>query len=169
MRIGNLGLLALAAFAFGLGCSRTDGQRVHRDGEPDVEFVAEEDTAMNTAMATARSTLDQFVVRLTHPGPSQRDPSLKIRISEGEIVEHIWATDIRYEDGRFSGRINNEPLDITRVRLGDSIDVTPDQVSDWMVVDGGRLVGGYTIRVLRDRMSTAERAELDRSLNFRIE
>ena len=37
-----------------------------------------------------------------------------------------------------------------------------------MYVDHGVLVGGYTIRVLRDRLSGVERAEFDRNLPFKI-
>ena len=38
-----------------------------------------------------------------------------------------------------------------------------------MYVDHGKLVGGYTLRVLRDGLSPAERAEFDRSIPFKID
>ena len=38
--------------------------------------------------------------------------------------------------------------------------------SDWMYVDHGKLVGGYT---LRDRLSPSERPEFDRSVPFKVE
>jgi len=38
-----------------------------------------------------------------------------------------------------------------------------------MYVDSGRLVGGYTIRVMRAQMSPEERAAFDAEMPFRIE
>ena len=159
----------LAVFLGALGCDREPGDSVRRAGQPTVEMVAEDDSAMEAAMETARATLDQVVQRIQHPPARQTHLSLKVRLEEGAVVEHIWLTGLGYARERFQGRIDNEPLDLRRVRLGDTVSVTREQVSDWMAVDDGRLAGGYTLRVLRDRMSPAERAELDRSMGVRVE
>jgi uncharacterized protein YegJ (DUF2314 family) len=47
--------------------------------------------------------------------------------------------------------------------------VVAERISDWMYVHEGRLVGGYTIRVMRDRLSPAERLRFDQGLPFKIE
>ena len=41
-------------------------------------------------------------------------------------------------------------------------------MTDWKYVQHDVLVGGYTVRVLRDRMDDAARRELDSQLDFRI-
>ena len=58
---------------------------------------------------------------------------------------------------------------MSHVKNGDSEEVEPSKISDWMFVDEGKLVGGYTLRVLRDSMSPAERAEFDKSVDFVVE
>jgi uncharacterized protein YegJ (DUF2314 family) len=68
----------------------------------------------------------------------------------------------------FHGTIDNDPDTVTNVRRGDPKRVGPSDISDWMYVDHGVLVGGYTIRALRARLSGPERAEFDRSLPFKI-
>jgi len=160
--------ILLAATAL-LGCDRQAGAVAHRAGQPEVEMVAPDDSAMNAAMGTARATLDRLAERIARPPAGQSNLALKVRLEEGEAVEHIWLTDLGYADGRFFGRVSNEPLDLRKVRLGDSVSAGREEISDWMAVENGRLVGGYTLRVLRDRMSPAERAELDTSWTFRIE
>jgi hypothetical protein len=44
----------------------------------------------------------------------------------------------------------------------------PEEISDWMYVDNGRLVGGTTVRVLRNSASEEEGAEFDQSVPFVI-
>jgi uncharacterized protein YegJ (DUF2314 family) len=58
---------------------------------------------------------------------------------------------------------------VSNVKIGDQATVDPESISDWMFVDNGKLVGGYTVRVLRDAMSAAEREEFDKSVPFKIE
>jgi len=37
--------------------------------------------------------------------------------------------------------------------MGDRVSVDPDEISDWAFVQSGRLIGGYTIRVLYSELS----------------
>ena len=53
--------------------------------------------------------------------------------------------------------------------MGQKVTVEPSKISDWMFVQNGRLVGGYTLRVLRDAMSPSERKEFDKNVPFVID
>jgi uncharacterized protein YegJ (DUF2314 family) len=53
--------------------------------------------------------------------------------------------------------------------MGQKVSVEPAKISDWMFVEDRKLVGGYTIRVLRDSVPASERAEFDKSVPFVIE
>ncbi len=124
---------------------------------------------MNAAIAKARSTFDTFVTALRAPKKSQSRFSVKIRISNGDGSEHFWLSDVRYDGSVISGKIDNEPETVSTVKLGQAVSARPAEISDWMYVDRGKLVGGYTLRALRDRLSPSDRAEFDRSLPFKIE
>ncbi len=56
----------------------------------------------------------------------------------------------------------------TNVSLGNSLVLGPSEISDWMIVENNTLVGGYTIRVLRNRLSAEDRKKFDQSLPFTI-
>jgi uncharacterized protein YegJ (DUF2314 family) len=164
-------LLGLIVGAVG-GCSSRDysaGDTAHREGEPDVQFVGAEDRQMNAAMAKARATIEQFKGRLDSPPPSQTAASLKARFEDQGQIEHMWLDDVTYAGGVFHGTIGNEPMLVTKWSFGDRVTVSVERVSDWMIADNGRLIGGWTIRVLRDRMSPQERADFDASLGLKIE
>ena len=73
-------------------------------------------------------------------------------------------------DGRqFEGTISNDPTIVKTVKSGDVVKVEKNAVEDWMYVEKRKLVGGYTVRVLRDRLSAAERKALDDSLPYKID
>jgi hypothetical protein len=70
---------------------------------------------------------------------------------------------------KFSGKIANDPERVFTVEVDQVVSARAAEISDWMYVDTGKLVGGYTVRVLRDRFSPSDRAEFDRSMPFRVE
>jgi len=121
--------------------------------EPEVLSVAGDDKAMNWAIEKAQLTLDYFIASLnktTHPAGYV---STKVRIKDGESVEHIWLTDPEFDiDGNLFGVIGNVPLNIKSVHLGQRVGVERSQITDWMIADKGRLVGGYTIRAIRNKI-----------------
>jgi uncharacterized protein YegJ (DUF2314 family) len=150
-------------------CSRSADPVIRRVGMPDVSGVKSDDREMNTAILQARQSVGQFIERLQSPPPAQTRASLKVPLVEGGQVEHVWLTDVRYTSGRLWGRINNYTAVVTSWGMNDSVSVAPDEISDWMAVDSGRLVGGYTIRQLGSRMPPEERAAFDQELGFRVE
>jgi len=152
------------------GVERRDKPEVvERLGEPDIVYVDDTDPMMLSAISKARSTVGQFIEALSKPQPSQSRFSVKVPIRDGDSTEHMWLIPVHYQDGKFSGTIDNEPDKVKTIKLGDTIDVKTQEISDWMYVDNGKLVGGYTIRVLRDAVPPEKRREFDRSVPFTIE
>jgi uncharacterized protein YegJ (DUF2314 family) len=139
------------------------------DESSDIMMFSPEDSEMNSAIQEASRTLDVFIDNLQSPKPTQRDFSIKARFAydadEGHY-EHIWIDNVAYVGGKFRGRIANDPLYVERLKLGDAVAIDRSDVTDWMFVDNGKLVGGYTLRVMRGRLSPKEREEFDASLGF---
>jgi uncharacterized protein YegJ (DUF2314 family) len=133
-----------------------------------VTAVLADDPEMLAAIAEARRSLPLFFERLRRPPPTQTYAGVKVRLVEGDEVEHVWLYDVTLRDGHFSGRIANEVQGLREWQAHDSLRVPTDSVTDWMLIDDGELVGGYSIRLFRARMTEAERAEADRTSPFRI-
>jgi uncharacterized protein YegJ (DUF2314 family) len=138
------------------------------ESSSNVVHVDDKDPAMNHAMEEARAKVDVFVAALRNPG-KRSDFSLKARFEEGKNVEHMWVNEVRVEGASFKGKVGNDPDKLKKVHLGMNCTIPRDRVSDWMFVENGRLVGGYTLRVLRERMSPSERKKFDASVPFKIE
>lgn len=160
-------LLLLCLFI--LACNN-DPKVIKRDGEPDISQVDGDDKKMNKAIDEARKTLSQFDEALNSKDSLIESLAIKARFDTPDGGgEHIWLTDIVKKDGHYSGMIGNLPSSTTVVKLGETVAIPDDRISDWMYVQDGKLKGGYTIRVLRDQMSDAEKKVFDEENGLIIE
>lgn len=127
-----------------------------RDSDDPVTYVADDDAQMNAAIAHARSTVGDFVARSRNPLPTDEAFGVKKMIADGNGAEHFWLTDISYTDGVFTGLIGNEPQVVQGLKLGQSVQVKSTEITDWMYIDKGKMVGNFTLRVLLERMPEEE-------------
>jgi uncharacterized protein YegJ (DUF2314 family) len=127
------------------------------------------DAGMKTAVANAQSTLDTFINALQGNKPALGNFALKIRFPGMGGAEDIWATNINITPSGFSGVINNKPQKTIKVKEGNPIKFTRQNITDWMYTENGKLRGGFTIRLIRDRMTVKERAKFDTAFVFKVE
>lgn len=141
---------------------------IKRESNINVYDVENQSEVMIWAIQKARITWHFFEESFTRPLPHQEYFSVKVKvtdISDGS-VEHLWVANLkRNEDGQLYGEIANEPVDVQCVELGQYIRIYDDVISDWMIVESnGRLIGGYTIRAIRDELPETEVPEFDKNL-----
>lgn len=130
--------------------------------------VYSEDGEMNQAIAKAKSTFNKFDTAFKNNHYDHEGFSLKVRFRTEQGGEHIWADNITFTNGAYYGIVDEDAVAAKGVKAGDTVRITTDNLSDWMYDDNGVMRGGYTIRVLRNRFSEAERASFDSSFHLRI-
>mgnify|MGYP001125444886 FL=1 len=141
-----------------------------REGEPDMVYVPNEDQRMNWAIEKANLTLWYFEESLKNKQPYQNYFSVKVLITDGDEGEHIWLTDPHFDDeGNLFGTVGNEPINVRSVKFNQKIGIKRDLISDWMIIENGRLIGGYTIRAIRDGIAEKEKAAFDKSIGLYID
>jgi len=120
--------------------------------------VPSTDADMNAAIATARASLGTFWASHDDPKPGERNHALKVRFSTSETNgEHIWVSDVKKRpDGTFTGRLANRPRDIPGKNEGDPVEFKAADISDWMFLRTGKIVGGETLRAMFKSMSKAD-------------
>ena len=157
-------LTILICFAL-TGC--TNGQ-TKRDGEPEVVNIQDDDKEMNEAIKKANASLGEFKNALNSKKTNFQYFALKTRFDTPTGGEHIWVSNIKLKKDNFWGVVDNLPESTTDVKLGDTIQIN-NNISDWMYVDNGKLKGGFTIRVLRNKMTPADRKQFDEENGLIIE
>jgi uncharacterized protein YegJ (DUF2314 family) len=165
-RMLSFGLMILALLS---ACSSGYDEATGSPGEAGSARAEADDREMNAAMAEARRTLDEFERRVASPTPTQTMAIIKGRFTQKDKVEHMWLNQIVVTPEGYRGVLGNDPYELTSVKAGETLVVGRDDVSDWIVVDDGKLVGGYTMRVLRSRLPAEERAAFDEQNGIRIE
>lgn len=115
---------------------------------------------MEAAIKRARSGLDSFIAELEQPTGTGH--AVKVQIEDSEDVEYFWLGDLRYENGEFTGTINNHPGLVGNVEEGQEWTVGKSEVIDWTYEKDGKMYGHYTMRPLLKTMPKEE-AEMFRS------
>jgi len=147
-------VLVMAVFAV-LGAATVS---VRAEDRSPVIDVRSGDPDMNAAIAQARTTLPKFWASYEAPKPSETDYSLKVRFPYGSNSgEHIWMAEVKkVADGRYSGRFANAPRHLPGKRAGDLAEFNEADISDWMYLRNGKIVGGETIRPMLKLMTKAD-------------
>ncbi|MES2732696.1 MAG: DUF2314 domain-containing protein [Bacteroidota bacterium] len=146
-----------------LGCNPSNSNKVEREGKPTIYHVETEDQEMLAAIKKSRQSFDQFLRAYHSNDSSYQNFAIKLPFRTQTGSEHIWLTEITIENGKIFGVVNNEPDNTNEVKLGQKIEINSATISDWDYMQGNKLMGGYTIWLLRDRMSPQEREEFDKS------
>ncbi len=164
-----LGLLATRAPAAEQETTHLAGRENKTPGPPGYQEVADGDKQFDRATEQAQRSLGFFMAALRAKKSGDSGFEVKKAFVDGDNVEHLWISDVTYDGANFHGKINNRPIDVKNVRLGQQVTVAPKDVTDWMFVKDGKLIGGYTTRVFYARLSPAERAQFDQQADFRID
>jgi uncharacterized protein YegJ (DUF2314 family) len=153
----RLRILAVLAIVAVLGSAVHWMDAAAEDRSP-VYDVASSNPEMAAAIAKARATLPAFWASYEASKASEAGHSLKVRFpTRKNDGEHIWTADVKkLAGGRYSGRFANQPRDLPGKQAGDLVEFTEADISDWMFMHNGKIVGGETIRVLLKSMPRAD-------------
>ncbi len=125
-----------------------------------VVTVDDDDPEMVAAIAKARESLPRFWQVFENPRQGETGFALKVKIADKSGIEHFWASNLQRHQGKVTGTIDNDPNTVTSVKLGDRIEILEANVSDWLYMRDGKMVGNYTLRPLFKQMPAEEVEQL---------
>jgi uncharacterized protein YegJ (DUF2314 family) len=73
--------------------------------------------------------------------------------------EHFWLVEIQRAGGRYSGIINNEPVYAKQVKAGQRYEFGDAEISDWLFMRNGKMVGNETMRPVLKQLPKEEADE----------
>lgn len=132
-------------------------------------YITDDDPRMNAAITRARATVGDFITALRSPRAFQSGFAVRVAFSDGQKTERLCITNLTFDGRFFYGQVCDEPREIKNIHVGQRVSVDPAQITDWQYTDSFRLVGGFTLREIRERLSVAQRVDFDRGLPFAIE
>jgi uncharacterized protein YegJ (DUF2314 family) len=115
---------------------------------------------MEAAIMAAKQSFGNFLKAFVHRAKNQRSFLIKACFIEGNQNEHIWLADLKLSSKLIRGVVANEPMS-PGMKFMQEVEFTPPQITDWMYVEDGYLVGGYTTKLIRQRMTPEGRRAFD--------
>jgi uncharacterized protein YegJ (DUF2314 family) len=136
--------------------------------QPNIAQVNSDDEDMNDAISQARLDFNIFDTAYKNHHYNKDDFSVKVRFKTDNGGEHIWADSITYKNGSYYGILDEDAVAVDNVKAGDRVKINPENISDWLFSDHGIMRGGYTIKVIRNKMSPEKRAHFDSTYYLKI-
>ncbi len=125
-----------------------------RDGNPPVFHMDENDPELLAAIETARSRVGWVIMRLQEYRGPKTYLSVKFELKDNfSNAEHIWIDDVEWKDNKFVGKLGNEPLKLKGWTYGETVSVDPEIITDWVLIEDGRVEGNFTYEILVKRAS----------------
>jgi uncharacterized protein YegJ (DUF2314 family) len=114
-----------------------------------VVTVPDDDPRMQAAVDEARRRWPEFVAAFEKRKEGEHF-AVKSRFTEGEEVEWMWSSVTAIENDVILGVLDNDPVDIKKIKAGSRVRIPVADVGDWVCVRGDDMEGGFTIKVVAD-------------------
>jgi len=109
---------------------------------------------MAAAWAKARETWPEALAHLQQGGELLAKFPFARVTKRG--TEHIWVTVQSVDGDVVRGVLANEPMDLGERKLGSVVECKLAELSDWLFLRDGKMVGGYTVKVLQEQEARAK-------------
>ena len=133
---------------------------------PTSPFSAD-DQGMQRAIEQARRTLPEFFRHYSDPLPHHEYFLIKALFETEQRGEHIWVANVDASVSPLVGIVANE-TSFPGLKFMEPVSFRPEQITDWMIIENGYMVGGFTNQVAMSRMTEVERAEYLASLPYKV-
>jgi len=133
--------LLIALLSADAAVAQTPLERAEKD---ELAFIDDDHPDLVIAMRKVRATLSDFLALARSPRRSTSAFTVKVAVREDGKAEYFWITDFAGKAGRFSGRIDNIPRIVKRVRQDEIITFAENDIVDWVYMDRGRMKGNFT-------------------------
>ena len=144
--------------------------------EPMFVAVATDDPQMRAAHSRCARTMDEFRAHVLRAGDRLcaaklrfRDPAESDRAGR-DVLLYVWLTSVFIDEtsGRYVGSFFEVPPALREWHWpGQELEFEGEDVFDWMVNDDGVVHGGFTLRVMRNRLPESEREAYDHRIGVR--
>lgn len=121
-----------------------------RDAPAELQFapIVHPAATLPTPSATeAQRRWPEFLDAFSHRQSGQLF-SVKAMVSDGKLQERVWIRVYNINGEKIAGLIDSRPSRLTELKQGDRVWATSSDITDWMFVKSGSLVGGFTERMM---------------------
>ncbi|GHV95831.1 hypothetical protein AGMMS50293_21510 [Spirochaetia bacterium] len=140
----------------------TDGADTAETTAPTLHLSQTDEELLQIAQ-NSQDTLPVFFRHLFRPAKGESGFRVKYPFrtdsGSGFSMEQLWLSDIRFKDGVYYGILVNTPFYIASIKKGDTVSFSAGEITDWMFIQNGKIIGGLSIKYLLEQIPNHERSE----------
>lgn len=140
----------------------------HQPQPSETIHLEQADGELQRIAKEARSTLDFFFRYQSQAGAGEHGFYVKYILAaddgSGIDAEQVWLTGIKFKNSNLYGDLANTPLYVQGLRKGSTIMISVDSIVDWMYIREGKIIGGYSIKYLLEKIPESRRSDRQREL-----
>ena len=118
---------------------------------------SDDDPRMKAAIAEARKTWPEFVKAFEDKPKNSESFAVRFPFKSGDQQESMWVEVTSVSKDTVRGKLANEPVWSKDLRIGDEVTGKVAELTDWLYLTDGQIVGGYTVRVLTMQQEDSEK------------
>lgn len=151
-----------------VSCGQSKQNLLKKEGiemEDKVHLFARDNKDMNAAIEAAARTLPEFERLLADKDSSMTGFSVKMQFGN----EHMWLNELHHKEGKLYGVLDSDPMYVEDLNYGDTLPIKRESISDWCYIKKGKMIGGYTIRVMYNNLGEDEQKEFKEKFPYEFE
>jgi uncharacterized protein YegJ (DUF2314 family) len=113
--------------------------------------LPDDDPQLQAAVAEATGRFGEFVSALSDRAPADVF-AVKAPFTDDFGREYMWVAVSAVDESHIYGRLDNDPATVRTVRRGQPVRVPRSLLNDWLMVRGGQRLGGFTVRLIENRL-----------------
>lgn len=133
--------------------------------------VAGDDKEMLMSIEMAKKTFSEFEKAIKSENLNFKNFTLKKAYESTEGNEYLWIKSVVFnaEKNKYVGIVADTPLYTKKVKIDELVEIDEKEISDWIYFQDNVVKGGYTLRLLRSRMTDEDRKLLDKESGYVFE
>jgi uncharacterized protein YegJ (DUF2314 family) len=112
---------------------------------------ADDDPKMKAAVQEARKSWTQFEKAFTKRAANTESFNVKFPFPAKDRQEFMWVEVTSIKDNMVIGKLGNDPVWATNLKIGDEVTMRISELADWMYLQDGEMVGGFSVKVLLEK------------------
>lgn len=121
---------------------------------------SDDDPRMKAAVQEARRTWAEFEKAFAKKARNTESFNAKFPFPSKEQTEFMWVEVTSIKGNVVTGKLGNDPVWAKDLKLGDEVKAKVSDLADWMYLQDGEMVGGYSVKVLMEQQQ--EEQDTDR-------
>jgi uncharacterized protein YegJ (DUF2314 family) len=153
--------LAIAACQQQSAASSTSSVVVDDDSTHHGFGIRSDDPEMNAAIQKARDLFPRFDSAFSKGKVNKEESIIKVKYRDEDKAEYLWVGNLFKVDDQYWGVILDSPYVVKGLKRGDTVVIQNQDIADWIYVIDSTHYGGYTQRVILNRLTPAQKARMD--------